>query len=84
MFFILYWMIIFFRHQYIDNNLKDVKKLIKEFQREGPFHGLRLVKVKRSTLTAIFSTIVTYVIVIVQFQPTSKDAKHTLPYNSTH
>ena len=61
--------IVWFRYQNIDQNSKEIEKLIKKYESEGNFHGLGLFEVERSTLTAIFSTILTYVIVIVQFTP---------------
>ena len=43
--------------------------LISEINQEGPFTALGFFSVELSTLTSLVSTILTYLIVLVQFQP---------------
>ena len=43
--------------------------LICEIKEEGPFTAMGFFNIERSTLTSLVSTILTYLIVLVQFQP---------------
>ena len=61
--------LVYFRDEYADTRNAKLEKLINRFQAEGPFHGLGLFEVTSSTLMALISTVLTYVVIMVQFQP---------------
>ena len=41
--------------------------LIHKMEAEGPFSALGFYEIQRSTLTSMFSTIITYLVIMVQF-----------------
>ena len=55
--------------QYDRKEKEKVLYLIFEINQEGPFTALGLFSIELSTLTSLFSTILTYLIVLVQFNP---------------
>ena len=74
----------FIRNEYADKRSAEVEKLINSFQAEGPFHGLGLFEVRRSTLVTMFSIVVTYIIIMVQFTPVPKVNDPHLSNNVTN
>ena len=50
---------------------ENVMFLISDIKEEGPFTALGFFNIECSTLTSLVSTILTYLIVLVQFQPTA-------------
>ena len=69
----------FFRDEYAETKTARLEKLINRFKAEGgPFHGLGLFEVTSSTLMGLISTILTYVIIVVQFQPKKTNCKQLM------
>ena len=51
----------------------EIAVLFNETEAEGPFNALGFFEIEKSTLTSLTSTIVTYLLVMVQFN-TSNDS----------
>ena len=50
--------------------------LIQEIESEGPFTALDFFNVDRSLVTTAFSTVVTYLIILIQFNLCKKSEKN--------
>ena len=57
----------------------EMAALSNETDAEGPFYALGYFEIEKSTLTTLISTIVTYLLVIVQLKPAG--GLNTLPQN---
>ena len=71
-----------FRELFVETKDKDIEKLICKLEAEGPFNALGFFDIECSTLTTLVSTIVTYLVVLVQFEPT-QPASVSFTQNST-
>jgi hypothetical protein len=56
------------------DNQTEAMLLIYEIDREEPFHAFGFFNIERSTLTSLVGTILTYLIVLVQFQPSTESS----------
>ena len=68
-----------FRAHWVDWNSNDDKialNLIAEIEAETPFTALGFYSIEKSTLTSLLSTIVTYLIIVIQFKQ-SQDSSDT-------
>ena len=63
---------------FIETKDKEIEKLICKLEAEGPFTALGFFEIERSTLTSLVSTIVTYLVVIVQFVPQKTESSFKL------
>ena len=72
-------MVLMFRTHWVNWNSKDDKialNLIAEIEAETPFTALGFYSIEKSTLTSLLSTIVTYLIIVIQFKQ-SEDSSDT-------
>ena len=58
-----------FRNEYAVSGDPKTKRLINCFKEESPFHGLGLFEINKSSHIGLAATVLTYVIIMVQFQP---------------
>ena len=66
--------LLYFRPQLDQENRKkreNILFLMYEIRQEEPFTAMGFFNIELSTLTSIVSTILTYVVVLVQFQQTN-------------
>ena len=61
----------------------EIAVLYNETEAEGPFHALGFFEIEKSTLTSLTSTIVTYLLVMVQFNDSSNNNANTPTQNVT-
>ena len=57
-----------------NGNKTEAMLMIYEIDREQPFHALGFFYVERSTLTSLVGTILTYLIVLVQFAQSTESS----------
>ena len=60
-----------------------IEDIMSQIESEAPFTALEFFNVELSTMTTIISTVLTYVIILVQFNPTKTNEQDIILKNST-
>ena len=53
-----------------DSEKEEIRNLIRNVEKTGPFSGLGYFEITKSTLVSMLSVSITYIIILVQFRQT--------------
>jgi hypothetical protein len=73
----------FHRLEGTDQEKMLIEDIISQIESETPFSAMGYFNIELSTMTSIISTVLTYIIILVQFNPSFTDANKLKPQNST-